>query len=196
MDYCGHLMKKCHETGEFILPEPVSKIKHAKAEPEIFTEEENKVNLRRCQKKQFYDQNICRHLCSNTLVLESTKSHPISPCESTCFELTRSSKSAGEVCPTQKYCENGCPCPFYECEKIDSRQKMIPVFDLETNSTGSVPDTIITKSNGDVNLITPRWDDRKNEARQFRKFVLSDFYGKVKNVNAPDSFFSYERFSK
>ena len=71
---------------------------------------------------------------------------------------------------------------------------MIPVFDLETNSTGSVPDTIITKSNGDVNLITPRWDDRKNEAQQFRKFILSDLNGKVKNVNAPDSFFSYERF--
>ena len=131
MDYCGHLMKQCYETEEFFLPKPVSKIEHANDTHLVFSEEENDVNLRRCQKKQFYDQKICRHLCSETLVLESMRTKPISPCESICFELTRTAESSGQVCPSQKYCPLGCPCPHYECEKTDSRQKFVPVFDLE-----------------------------------------------------------------
>ena len=121
MDYCGHLMKRCYETKEFILPEPVSKIDQKESKPLIFTKEENEVNRIRCQKKQFYNQKMCRHLCSSTLVLKSTWTNPKSTCESICFVLTRSFDSAGEVCPTQKYCRKGCPCPFYECEKLTSR---------------------------------------------------------------------------
>ena len=47
-----------------------------------------------------------------------------------CFHLTKSSDAAGEVCPFQKYCRKGCPCPYYECEKVESRQKLTPVFDF------------------------------------------------------------------
>ena len=130
--YCQELMKQCHETEEFLLPQPVSKIEVKEAKPShTFSEMENEVNLRRCQKKKFYDAKICRHLCSKTLVLKSTRSNPTSPCESICYQLTRSFDSAGEVCPTEKYCRNGCPCPHYQCEKIVSNETLIPVFDLK-----------------------------------------------------------------
>lgn len=131
MDLCGHLMKRCHQTQKFVLPEPVSLINPKETEQIEFSEEENKENLRRCKKKKFYDQKVCRHLCSNTLVLKSTRTHPITPCESICFELIRSSASAGDVCPSEKYCKKGCPCPFYKCEKTDKDQKFIPVFNLK-----------------------------------------------------------------
>ena len=196
MDYCGHLMKQCFETKKFIVPEPVSKIEHAKGTAIVFSDEDNKLNLRRCQKKQFYDQNICRHLCSTTLVLESTRTKPISPCESMCFELTKSSDSAGQVCPTQKYCRNGCPCPFYECEKFELRQKMIPVFDLKTNSSDFISDPMNTKAvtGRNVDLITARWHKRRKTERKFRKLIFSDFIGNTKNIHISDSFSSYERF--
>ena len=142
MDFCGHLMKQCRDTKKFILPEPVSKVEPVKAAPLVFSKEENEVNLRRCQKKRFYDQKVCRHLCSNTLVLKSTRTNPITPCESICFGLTRSFDSAGEVCPFQKYCSKGCPCPYYECEKLESPQKFVPVFDLRKSENSlnlSVP---------------------------------------------------------
>ena len=129
-------MKQCHQTKEFILPEPVSKIEDNQPAPLVFTDEENEVNLIRCQKKKFYDAKICRHICSNSLVLESTRTNAISPCESICFELTRSFDSAGDVCPGEKYCINGCPCPYYKCEKLDdSPQKLIPAFDLRESET-------------------------------------------------------------
>ena len=131
MALCGHLMKQCHATEEFIIPEPISKTEHTNVASLVFTEEENKVNLRRCKKKKFLDQKVCRHLCSNTLILTSTRTHSITPCESVCFELTRSFNSSGNVCPTEKYCENGCPCPFYNCEKTDKDPKFVPVFDLK-----------------------------------------------------------------
>ena len=132
MSLCGHLMKQCHETREFILPEPISLIKAKETEMLVFSNEENQVNLRRCKKKKFLDQKVCRHLCSNTLILKSMRTHSITPCESICFELTKSFDSAGDVCPTEKYCRNGCPCPFYQCEKTEKDQKFIPVFDLKS----------------------------------------------------------------
>ena len=124
-------MKQCYETKKFIIPEPISKIAPVEQKVVKFSKEENDVNLHRCQKKKFYDQKICRHLCSTTLVLTTTRTNPISPCETICFELTRSFDSAGEICPFQKYCPAGCPCPYYECEKIELPQKFIPVFDLQ-----------------------------------------------------------------
>ena len=131
MDLCGHLMRQCKATEEFILPKPISLMKQEETELMEFSDDENKVNLRRCRKKKFLDQKVCRHLCSNTLILKSTRTHPITPCESICFELTRSSDSAGDVCPSEIYCKNGCPCPFYKCEKTERDQKYIPAFDLE-----------------------------------------------------------------
>ena len=193
MDYCGHLMKQCHETKEFILPEPVSKIQPPKHSPFIFSEEENEVNLVRCKKKRFYDQKICRHLCSTTLVLESTRANSISPCESMCFQLTRSSDTAGEVCPFQKYCQKGCPCPFYDCEKLQSRQKMTPIFDLKQKSEDSY-DTFDTKFNGDIQLITKRWEDYSPNKHKFSKIVLSDLAGTKKQTNVSDWLYPYERF--
>ena len=135
MGLCGHLMKQCYETQEFTLPEPISLIKPEEIEDDY--KYDNQVNLRRCKKKKFLDQKVCRHLCSNTLILTSARTNPITPCESICFELTQSFDSAGDVCPTEKYCKNGCPCPFYNCEKTDKDQKFIPVFDLKNEKGNS-----------------------------------------------------------
>ena len=179
MDFCGHLMKQCFETEEFILPEPVSPYERAKPTPLIFSREESEVNRLRCQKKQFYDQKICRHLCSKTLVLELARANPFSPCESMCFELTRSSDSAGEVCPFQKYCPRGCPCPYYQCEKLNDRQTMIPAFDLEKAETIEIKELTLkfnftdleTKS---INSVTGRWEDSDSKFTEF-SLAFADF---------------------
>ena len=177
MDLCGHLMKQCHKTKEFTLPEPIAKIERENSKPLEFSQEENQINLKRCKKKKFYDQKICRHLCSSSLVLETTRTNPVLPCESICFQLTRSFDSAGEVCPRQKYCRNGCPCPFYDCEKIDDfHQKLIPVFDLLESRWVS---TDSQKANTtDASLITfaafgpPLNTDKNTEMRGSRKSTL------------------------
>ena len=128
-------MRECYQTREFKQPEPVSRYEHEKLAPMTFDNKENKVNLRRCKKKQFYDASICRHLCSMSLVLKSKSTSPINKCEEICFELTKSSKSSGKICPYQKYCPNGCPCKHYACEKItDKDQVAIPVWDLESKT--------------------------------------------------------------
>ena len=135
MDICGHSMKQCREAGNFTFPPPPVKIEHGKEEEPHFTEEDNRINLIRCKKQQFYDGKICRHLCSKTLILKSTKKNSKSHCESICFEIARTSDGAGAICPYQKYCINGCPCLHYKCEKTQSVQRMIPVFDLSSSET-------------------------------------------------------------
>ena len=182
-------MKECYETKEFILPEPFIEIKPIEKETIRFDEDENQINLIRCKKKKFYDQKVCRHLCSRTLVLTSTKTNSISPCESMCFELTRSSYSAGEVCPTEKYCPYGCPCPFYECEKLESNKKLLPVFDLQ-KPTYTTDHT--TKSD---TVIAGRWHDRKVEKKIFPivLFALDDPKKQI-SVNNSNYFLPYERF--
>ena len=81
--------------------------------------------------KHTKDRNICRHLCSKTLVLESTRNKAFSRCDQICFQLTRTHDFAGDVCPFEKYCATGCPCPFYKCEKVVNEQTLIPVWDLK-----------------------------------------------------------------
>ena len=202
-------MKECYSTKKFVFPEPVSIIESIVPELVKFSHEENEINSVRCQKKQFYDQKICRHLCSKTLVLKSTRTNPISPCEKICFGLTRSFDAAGEVCPFQKYCSKGCPCPHYECEKFESYQKLVPVFDLQKSQTihlnGSTGRLEILKEKSVKGLedeeflpidgITGRWE--LNE-RQLKKFpiVLTDFLKKDSRVpvTASNSLFPYGRF--
>ena len=104
--------------------------------PRKFDEKDNRVNLRRCKKNKFYDATVCRHLCSMTLVLKSKKTSQVNGCEKICFELTKSHESAGEICPYQKYCPNGCPCKHYVCDKItENDQERIPVWDLGSKTT-------------------------------------------------------------
>ena len=142
-------MTKCFETKEFKQPEPIMKHQPGEPEPRIFDEKENKVNLRRCQKKKFYDAMLCRHLCSTSLVLKSTRTYPINSCDEICFGLTKSSGYAGAICPYQKYCANGCPCKFYSCEKISEKdQEVIPVWDLETKTSRPENETKIRLSIG------------------------------------------------
>ena len=191
-------MKQCHTTREFILPKAVSKVKQVKASSLEFSQEENEVNLRRCQKKRFYDQKVCRHLCSNTLVLKSTRTHPITPCESICFGLTRTSDAAGEVCPFQKYCPKGCPCPYYQCGKLDSPQKLVPVFELKKSENTPMP--IGSTSNSSLNSAAQSNEIAELIRSEFEEpkfnILLADFNGQIqpRKTNASDSLFSYERF--
>ena len=144
MEICAILMEECKEKKEFKQPEAVVLIEPKEHKPLIFDEKDNKVNLRRCQKKKFYDASVCRHLCSTTLVLKTKKTSPINNCEEMCFELTRSSELAGEICPFQKYCPNGCPCENYVCDKISAKdQEVIPVWDLESKTNRSHTDSSI-----------------------------------------------------
>ena len=188
MDLCGHSMKQCFQTNEFIFPEPVKEIRQIESEPVVFTEEENQINLRRCQKKKFYHAKECRYLCSTTIVLESTRHKPYSPCESICFELTESSLSAGEICPWEKRCVTGCPCPFYKCEKITKPiQKLTPYFNLKKSE--SVDSFSFSHySYWYLGLITRRWSDRWNT--EMRKFpiILSDLTGNQDPVKVKSDF--------
>ena len=136
MDICGHLMRECYQTREFKQPEPFTEYMPEKPVPITFDSKENKVNLRRCKKKKFYDASICRHLCSMSLVLKSKRTSSINKCDEICFELTRSSEASGKICPYQKYCPNGCPCKHYVCDKItENDQERIPVWDLGSKTT-------------------------------------------------------------
>ena len=112
-------------------------------------------------KKTVKDRYICRQLCSQSLFLESTETRGFNPCEKMCFELTRSYDFAGEVCPFEKYCKRGCPCRFYQCEKIENAQTLVPVWKLTDGQT------IDDKPNG---LIRKRME-RRVEA-EFEKFPI------------------------
>ena len=81
--------------------------------------------------KQGKDQYVCRHLCSESIVLESTRKKAFSRCDEICFKLTRTHDLGGEICPFEKYCKGGCPCPFYQCEKVVDEQTLVPVWDLK-----------------------------------------------------------------
>ena len=134
MDYCAHLLNQCTESKEFVVPEEVAARERPKERKYVFTKRENEINLRRCKKQQFYDSQVCRHLCSMSLVREAWKKPAFSPCENICFELTRTQNAAGQICPFEKYCPNGCPCKYYECEKIWREQKMVPVWELKNKT--------------------------------------------------------------
>ena len=131
MEYCAHLLHQCIDSKEFVVPEEVAAREIFINKPDEFTARENEINLRRCKKQQFYDSQVCRHLCSTSLVRETWKKPAFSPCENICFELTRTQNSAGQICPFEKYCPNGCPCEHYECEKIPIEQQMVPVWELK-----------------------------------------------------------------
>ncbi len=174
-------MQECHETREFEQPEHASYIRPLELKPFIFNAKENEVNLRRCQKKKFFDKKICRHFCSTTLVLESTRSTPLNSCEQICFELTRSSESSGDICPFQKYCKDGCPCQYYDCEKTsDDDQTQIPVWDLESK----------IERDAETDAIFARLERRKPKTHVF-KTVLYDF--NLKNETS-DTFIEEEIF--
>ena len=131
MDYCAHLLHDCVGSKNFTQPVEIVLPERPKELSLEFTEKENEVNALRCKKQKFYDRFICRHLCSQSLVLQSKRNKAFSACEFICFELTRSYDFAGEVCPFEKYCRTGCPCPFYQCEKIENEQALIPFWDLK-----------------------------------------------------------------
>ena len=144
MEICGKRLTICLETKEFKQPDTVLQHQIEEQEPITFDEKDNRVNLRRCNKKNFYDAMICRHLCSVSLVLKPKRSLPINSCEEICFELTKSYESAGDICPFQKYCPNGCPCKHYVCEKISAKdQEVIPVWDLDSKTNRSHTDSSI-----------------------------------------------------
>ena len=114
---------------------------------------------------KFYDQSICRHLCSRSLILESTRKTAISPCEKICFELTKSFAFAGLICPFEKYCIKGCPCEHYRCKKIEFQQEKVPVWDLSKRKTIAVPDI----EEKDIGLITKRNKDYASLTGENRK---------------------------
>ena len=192
MDFCGHLMRECHQKKEFMQPKAALKLQPDKNKELTFDEKENRVNLRRCQKKQFYDGTMCRHLCSSSLVLKSKRITSKSSCEEICFELTKSSESSGEICPYQKYCPNGCPCKHYDCEKLSKRdQENLPVWDLMSETSRKAEDT---KTNV---KIFERREDLKRLPETFGFNVLLYDYNS-KNISdevfiKSDALFPHER---
>ena len=193
MDFCAHLLHDCIGTGTFTQPPKVELQEKAIEPPLSFTDRENEINQLRCKKKKFYamffqiikskilhlwinhakDRFICRHLCSQSLVMESTRNKAFSSCEKICFELTRSYYFAGEVCPFEKYCSTGCPCRFYQCEKVENEQTLVPVWDL----TESRPNRVLQDLKNEFGLITNRLDVHEGSFRRF-PIVFSNLHAK------------------
>ena len=158
MTVCSDRLHNCTASGFFYQPDFISKI--IKKEPRLleFTEAENKMNMRRCEKKKFYDAKICEYLCSQYSVKRSSERENL--CKDVCFTITRSQKTAGEVCPFQKYCINGCPCTHYQCEKEDKLSKKYQlVWNVTARESVQVADdTLIYRRD-------PDWDKLPAEIR-------------------------------
>ena len=190
-DYCSSELYKCTSTRVFEQPEEFVLPKRLVSPPLLFTKKENDVNLRRCKKQNFYDARLCRHLCSTTLVLDTKTTADFSKCEMICFELTKTHTAAGQICPFEKYCPNGCPCKHYQCEKLINEQEFIPVWDLNDKKRTSVPivqeaDLIYRRNKGRQHVIT------KSPA------LFYDFWEKrhkqIDMADHADTFSSHERF--
>jgi hypothetical protein len=129
---CTDLLHDCKSSRVFNQAEPIETLDQ-KPKPETilkFTEEENMINLRRCKKQKFHDVKFCKYLCDQI----SFNQDENRICEEICFTLSRSENKAGEICPYQKYCREGCPCAHFECKKTaPERQMFSPVWDLSSS---------------------------------------------------------------
>jgi hypothetical protein len=140
---------------------------------------------------QIEDARLCRHLCSTTLVLKTKTNTVFSNCEVICFELTRT--LAGEICPYEKYCPNGCPCKQYQCEKLINEQEYIPVWNLKEKTKTSVPigqeaELIYRRNDGRQQVIT------KSPA-SFYDFGKKRFK-RIEMKDQAETFSSHERFTR
>ena len=155
---CSYLLHECKSSRVFIQPEPRTKLDQKPKTELSFTKEENFENVRRCKINKFLDAKTCKYLCRQfSAILNQEENH----CEDLCFTLSRSEKTAGEICPYEKYCPEGCPCPYYDCEKsVADRQKLSPAWDLSSSRKVQIESTELIYSRDTI------WDELPNQKRE------------------------------
>ena len=58
---CSHILHNCTSSGNFTQPKPKELISKKPVNATLFNAAENLINLRRCEKKKFYDTKICNN---------------------------------------------------------------------------------------------------------------------------------------
>jgi len=104
------------EFKEVIIPD------EEKESASSFTDYENSVNKKLCLRYEFADKRFCEDLC------EQSTAHK-NECKSLCESLIREEN----ICPGDKKCPFGCPCPKFECKHYTHRKQIYweePILDL------------------------------------------------------------------
>ena len=86
------------------------------------------------------EMKICSGLCSKIDENDYAK------CNELCRSLMSDTGRIDEICPFEKNCPAGCPCPFYECENIDNRKLNFawyynatdPLFQLKNDTVTTI----------------------------------------------------------
>jgi hypothetical protein len=134
------------DNTEFVFPAKMEVIeKTEQISSDVFTENEQNVNLKRCKRLNFYgkkinsakldnfkDLRICQDFCSKTHENDRII------CVDLCRQLMSDEGESKDICPFEKRCLFGCPCKFYICEHVDPKKfplvwyhnKTDPMFEL------------------------------------------------------------------
>ena len=158
---CGRNLKQClfnfpyedcyrsfstcmREEKDFVFPSSNVTILERKTKPkeETFTKEEQEVNLKRCERLNFYGKNdfICifiklvldRKVCEKLCVKINEEDDVV--CEHICETQLSDHGQTQNICPFQEQCPSGCPCPLYECEHVDTNKVPLAWFYEEGNN--------------------------------------------------------------
>ncbi|CAG5079896.1 Oidioi.mRNA.OKI2018_I69.PAR.g9411.t1.cds [Oikopleura dioica] len=118
------------EKKDFVFPSSNVTILEKKTKPkeEIFTQEEQEVNLKRCERLNFYDRKVCEKLCVKINEEDDVV------CKHICETQLSDHGQTQNICPFQEQCPSGCPCPLYECEHIDTEKVPLAWFYEEGNN--------------------------------------------------------------
>ena len=112
-DPCTLSFNHCRENGRFIQPTEEIKLipKKRREIKKVFTEIDQKMNVRVCNQQFFYGRKICEGLCGNAL-----------ECFALCATMADEKEElSSKVCPFASLCPKGCPCPYFECTKQGKR---------------------------------------------------------------------------
>ena len=73
------------------------------------------------------DREICKGLCPKI------HEEDYFLCRKICESHLSDEGELDDICPFQKQCPSGCPCPFYHCENVDTRKSPLAWFYEEGN---------------------------------------------------------------
>ena len=134
-DPCTLSFNKCRENGEFIQPtEEIMFIpeKGPEIKEEVFSEIDQKMNVRVCNQQFFYGRKICEGLCGNAL-----------ECFTLCATMADEKEElSSKVCPYASLCPKGCPCPYFKCTKQEKRGLQV-VQDVQKFRRKEIPKVCI-----------------------------------------------------
>ena len=118
-DLCVKAFDDCRGSKNFVFPEhnlimQEKPMKKPQVDTHNYTKLEQITNRKRCKSYDYFDLKICESLCPY-------RGKGVSECNVLCRSLVTSKTGMyGLICPGDKLCPNGCPCPHYRCETVSS----------------------------------------------------------------------------